>query len=172
MFVGILVGVFVGVSAGVGVQARIVTWFVVAPDTERVPSMPLALILSAKTWSLEVQAGAVSSTLPVQVSVPLPLAPSVVTGLPLWVQGTAVGVPPVQVGKSGHGTVFATARLVMLLLGSRFRTEKVHANMLPAATDPTGQVLVSAIPTGSKTPSVPALLLLAKVVVVRDVLLG
>ena len=43
---------------------------------------------------LDPQGGAVSSTLPVQVSVAVPLAPSVVTGLPPWVQTVDVVGPP------------------------------------------------------------------------------
>src|SRR5437773_365916 len=80
------------------------------------------------------QAGAISSTLPVQVSVAVPLAPSVVTGLPPWLQAVDVVVPP------GKGTVFVTERLMTVLAGSRFVTENVHENGVPGASGSDGQV--------------------------------
>ena len=84
----------------------------------------------------EPQGGATSSTAPVQVSVAVPLAPSVVTGLPPWVQTWDVVVPP------GNGTVFVTARLTTVLAGSRFVTENVHWNGVPGASGSAGQVFV------------------------------
>src|ERR1700693_3061340 len=91
---------------------------------------------------LDPHAGAVSLTLPVQVSVAVPLGPSVVTGLPLWLQTVDVVGPP------GKGTWLATARLMTLLAGagSRFVTENVHVNPLPGATGSEGQVFVIARP--------------------------
>src|SRR5260221_501260 len=83
---------------------------------------------------LKPQAGAVSLTVPVQVSVAVPLAPSVVTGLPLWLHGVDVVVPP------GNGTVFVTARLMTVLPGSRFVTENVHEKALRGGTGSDGQV--------------------------------
>jgi hypothetical protein len=53
-----------------------------------------------------VQAGAVSVTLPVQVSVAEPFGPSVVTGLPPWLQETAVVTPSEQLVVQGN--VFVT----------------------------------------------------------------
>ena len=85
---------------------------------------------------LEPQGGAISSTLPVQVSVAVPLAPSVVTGLPPWLHGVDVVVPP------GNGTVFVTERLMTVLPGSRFVTENVHVNGVPGACGSDGQVFV------------------------------
>jgi hypothetical protein len=79
--------------------------------------MPEALISSEKKLCVAPQGGAVSLTLPVQVSVAVPFGPSVVTGVPApgpWRQGTAVVVPP------GKGTVFVTERPVTLKAGSRF----------------------------------------------------
>jgi hypothetical protein len=69
-----------------------------------------------------------------QVSVAVPLAPSVVTGLPLWLQRVDVVVPP------GNGTVFVTERLMTVLPGSRFVTENVHWNGVPGASGSDGQV--------------------------------
>jgi hypothetical protein len=72
--------------------------------------------------SVAAQAGAVSVTLPLQVSVAVPLGPSVVTGaggVP-WLQGVAVVVPPVHVGGLGQGTVFETESPVTLLTASLF----------------------------------------------------
>jgi hypothetical protein len=69
-----------------------------------------------------------------QVSVAVPLAPSVVTGFPPWVQTVDVVVPP------GNGTVFVTARLMTVLAGSRFVTENVHWNGVPGASALDGQV--------------------------------
>src|SRR6185369_16854697 len=66
------------------------------------------------------QAGAVSFTAPVQLSVAVPFGPSVVTGLPPWLHGVDVVVPP------GNGTVFVTATLITLLSGFRFETLNVH----------------------------------------------
>src|SRR5260221_12231897 len=83
---------------------------------------------------LKPQAGAVSLTVPVQVSVAVPLAPSVVTGLPLWLHGVDVVVPP------GNGTVFVTARLMTVLPGSRFVTENVHEKALTGGTRSGGEV--------------------------------
>jgi hypothetical protein len=60
------------------------------------------------------QAGAVSLTLPVQVSVAVFFGPSVVTGLLPWLQGVDTAEPP------GNGTVFVTATLITLLSGFRF----------------------------------------------------
>src|SRR5260221_27235 len=71
------------------------------------------------------QGGATSSTLPVQVSVAVPLAPSVVTGLPPWLQTWDVVVPP------GNGTVFVTATLITRFPGSRFETLNVHTIAAP-----------------------------------------
>src|SRR5258706_13503184 len=85
---------------------------------------------------LDPQGGATSSTLPMQVSVAVPLAPSVVTGLPPWVQTCDVVVPP------GNGTVFVTERLMTELAGSRFVTENVHWNGVPGASGSDGQVFV------------------------------
>src|SRR6266446_8131410 len=85
---------------------------------------------------LDPQGGATSSTAPMQVSVAVPLAPSVVTGLPPWVQTWDVVVPP------GNGTVFVTERLMTVLAGSRFVTENVHWNGVPGASGLDGQVLV------------------------------
>jgi hypothetical protein len=79
--------------------------------------MPEALISSEKKLCDPPQGGAVSSTLPVQVSVAVPFGPSTVTGVPApapWRQGTAVVGPP------GKGTVFVTERPVTALAGSRF----------------------------------------------------
>src|SRR5258706_6282873 len=86
---------------------------------------------------LKPQAGAVSLTVPVQVSVAVPLAPSVVTGLPLWLHGVDVVVPP------GNGTVFVTARLMTVLPGSRFVTENVHVNAVPGATGSEDEVFLT-----------------------------
>ncbi len=83
---------------------------------------------------LDPQGGATSSTAPMQVSVAVPLAPSVVTGLPPWVQTWDVVVPP------GNGTVFVTERLMTVLPGSRFVTENVHWNGVPGASGSDGQV--------------------------------
>jgi hypothetical protein len=80
------------------------------------------------------QAGAVSLTVPVQVSVAVPLAPSVVTGLPPWLQTVDVVGPP------GNGTWLVTARLTTVLFGSRFVTENVHWNALRGGTGSEGQV--------------------------------
>ena len=85
------------------------------------------------------QAGAVSLTLPVQVSVVVPLGPSVATGLPPWLHGVDVVGPP------GNGTVLVTARLVTLKSGSRFLTENVHVMPLPGDAQ-TGQLFVVAKP--------------------------
>src|SRR5260221_363895 len=74
---------------------------------------------------LDPQGGATSSTLPMQVSVAVPLAPSVVTGLPPWVQTCDVVVPP------GNGTVFVTERLMTVLSGFRFWTLNVHVIAAP-----------------------------------------
>src|SRR5438552_13993025 len=83
---------------------------------------------------LDPQGGATSLTAPVQVSVAVPLAPSVVTGLPPWLQTVDVVVPP------GKGTVFVTERLMTVLAGSRFVTENVHENGVPGASGSDGQV--------------------------------
>src|SRR5204863_9125508 len=83
---------------------------------------------------LDPQGGATSLTAPVQVSVAFPLAPSVVTGLPPWLQTVGVVVPP------GKGTVFVTGRLMTVLAGSRFVTENVHENGVPGASGSDGQV--------------------------------
>jgi hypothetical protein len=75
------------------------------------------LISSEKKLCDAPQGGAVSSTLPVQVSVAVPFGPSVVTGTPApgpWRQGTPVVVPP------GKGTVFVTVSPVTLKDGSKF----------------------------------------------------
>src|SRR5437016_5484552 len=74
VFVGVLVGVLVGVFVGVGVQAKTLGEFVVPPDTGRLilVSVPLALTLSVKKASAPPQGGAVSSMLPLQVSVAVP----------------------------------------------------------------------------------------------------
>src|SRR5438105_3697161 len=79
------------------------------------------------------QAGAISSTLPVQVSVAVPLAPSVVTGLPPWLHGVDVVVPP------GNGTVFVTVTLITSLSGFRFETLNVHTIAAPGDAN-VGQV--------------------------------
>jgi hypothetical protein len=112
----VLVGVSVGVLVGVGVQARRFGEFVVLPDTGLLilVSVPLALTLSVKKASDPPQGGAVSSMLPVQVSVAVPLSPSVVTGLPPWLQGTATVAPP------GKGTWLVTSRLMTVPALSRF----------------------------------------------------
>jgi hypothetical protein len=123
--VGVLVGVFVGVlvGVGVGVQAAIST------DPDALPlmlsagipaSLPDTLSSSWKKTSVEVQAGVVSSMVPVHVSVAVLSAPSVVTGLAPWLQATGV------VGPAGNGTVFVTARLMTPCWSSWFWTEKVH----------------------------------------------
>jgi len=107
----------VGVFVGVGVQERTLTLLVVLPDTGRLlpVSVALAATLSWKMMSCDgSQGGAVSCTLPVQVSVAPPLGPRVVTGLPPWEHWTATAVPP------GKGTVLVTARLMTLNAGSRF----------------------------------------------------
>ena len=73
--------------------------------------------ISSEKKLCDASQGAVSSTLPVQVSVALPFGPRVVTGVPApgpWRQGTATGVP------SGKGTVFVTWRPATLKVGSRF----------------------------------------------------
>ena len=105
--VGVSVGPPVGVSVGVGVQAKTLGEFVVLADTGRPArvSVALAATLSVMKVSAPEQAGAVSVKLPVQVSAALPLGPRAVTGVPLWLQGTAEAVPP------GYGTVFVTDRL-------------------------------------------------------------
>ncbi len=107
---GVRVRPAVGVVAGVGVQAKTLGEFVVLDDTGRPArvSVAPAATLSVMKVSLPVQAGAVSFKLPVQVSVALPFGPRTVTGLPLWLQGTAEAVPP------GYGTVFVTDRLMTL----------------------------------------------------------
>jgi hypothetical protein len=90
------VGVLVGVPLGVGVQAGIRT----APDPELndgevVPeSLPEASISSVKKEIVAWQAGAVSSTLPSQMSPEVPFGCSVVTGFSPILQGTAVGELP------------------------------------------------------------------------------
>ena len=74
------------------------------------------MISSEKKLCVALQ-GAVSSTLPVQVSVPVPYGPRVVTGVPApgpCMHWTATGVPP------GEGTVFVTERPVTPKAGSRF----------------------------------------------------
>ena len=79
--------------------------------------MPEASISSEKKLCVAPQGGAVSSTLPMQVSVELPFGPSAVTGEPApgpWRHWTATGVPP------GKGTVFVTERPLTLKAGSRF----------------------------------------------------
>jgi hypothetical protein len=94
-----------------------------------------------KLW-LAPHGGAVSSTLPWQVSVAEPNGPSAVTGLPApgpWRQGTADVVPP------GEGTVFVTLRPVTLKAGSRFWTTNVHVKMAPGAADG-GQLLETPMP--------------------------
>ncbi len=108
--VGVRVGPAVGVIPGVGVHAKTLGEFVVLADTGRPArvSVALAATLSVMKVSLPAQAGAISLKLPVQVSVALPFGPRVVTGLPLWLQGTAETVPP------GNGTVFVTDRLMTL----------------------------------------------------------
>ncbi len=94
--VGVSVGLAVGVIAGVGVQAKTLGEFVVLADTGRpMPvSVPPAATRSVMKVSLKPQAGAVSLRLPVQLSIALPFGPSVVTGLPFWLQGAAEVVPP------------------------------------------------------------------------------
>src|SRR5260221_12949 len=82
-----------------------------------------------------------------QVSVAVPLAPSVVTGLPPWVQTCDVVVPP------GNGTVFVTARLMTLLAGSRFATVNVHSKAGPGAAN-VGHVLEIANPVVTWIPLV------------------
>jgi hypothetical protein len=107
VFVGVLVGVFVGV--GVGVQAAISTDPEALPETRRagIPaSLPIALISSSNSVSVEPQAGAVSLIEPEQVSVRDRMGPRLVTGTPFWLQLTAVVGPP------GKGTVLVTARLM------------------------------------------------------------
>src|SRR5258706_6288097 len=74
---------------------------------------------------LGLQGGAASSTVPVQVSVAVPFGPSVVTGLPPWLHGVDVVVPP------GNGTVFVTATLITLLSGFRFWTLNVQTIAAP-----------------------------------------
>jgi hypothetical protein len=79
--------------------------------------MAEASISSVKKLCVALQGGAVSSTLPMQVSVAVPFGPSVVTGVPApapckhW---TGTAVPP------GKGTVFVTERPVTLKAGSKF----------------------------------------------------
>jgi hypothetical protein len=111
VLVGVSVGVFVGVSVGVGVGVhaaiRTVPEALLATFSPGTPaSTPDALISSVKKICWAPQAGVVSVTLPVQVSVGLPSAPSAVTGEPPWVQSTEDVVPP------GKGTVLVTARLL------------------------------------------------------------
>src|SRR5258706_75669 len=96
---------------------------------------------------LKPQAGAVSLTVPVQVSVAVPLAPSVVTGLPPWLHGGEVVVPP------GNGTVFVTATLITLLSGFRFETLNVHVIAAPGAAN-VGHVLEIANPVVTWMPLV------------------
>src|SRR5258706_3961614 len=74
---------------------------------------------------LGLQGGAASSTVPVQLSVAVPFGPSVVTGLPPWLQGVDDVVPP------GNGTVFVTATLITLLSGFRFWTLNVQTIAAP-----------------------------------------
>src|SRR5258706_160080 len=93
------------------------------------------------------QGGATSSTAPVQVSVAVPLAPSVVTGLPPWLQTVDVVVPP------GNGTVFVTATLITLLSGSRFDTVNVHTIAAPGDAN-VGHVLEIANPVVTWIPLV------------------
>jgi hypothetical protein len=80
--------------------------------------------------------------------------------------GTVVG-HSLGPGASGSGIVFETTRPVTGSVGSRFTIVKVHVTGRPVR-----QVLVDTIPRGTRIFSVPTLPLLARVVVVRDVLLG
>src|SRR5438309_86421 len=106
---------------------------------------------------LDPQGGAVSSTLPVQVSVAVPLAPSVVTGLPPWLHAVDVVVPP------GYGTVFVTATLITLLSG--FRLETLNVQMIAAPGDAkVGQVFEIPNPVVTWMPLVRGLLLSVKTV--------
>src|SRR2546427_577385 len=91
--------------------------------------------------------GAISSTAPMQVSVAVPLAPSVVTGLPPWLHGVDVVVPP------GNGTVFVTATLITLLSGFRFETLNVHTIAAPGDAK-VGHVLEIANPVVTWIPLV------------------
>src|SRR5258708_13731355 len=91
------------------------------------------------------QGGAVSLTLPVQLSVAVPLGPSVVTGLPPWLHGTDVVVPP------GNGTVFVTATLITLLSGFRFETLNVQTIAAPGDAQ-VGQVFETPNPSVTRSP--------------------
>src|SRR5258706_282237 len=82
-----------------------------------------------------------------QVSVAVPLAPSVVTGLPPWVQTWDVVVPP------GNGTVFVTATLITLLSGFRFETLNVQTIAAPGDAN-VGHVLEIATPVVTWIPLV------------------
>src|SRR5439155_697343 len=103
------------------------------------------------------QSGATSSTLPVHVSVAVPLAPSVVTGLPPWLHGVDVVVPP------GNGTVFVTATLITLLSGFRFETLNVHVIAAPGDAN-VGHVLEIAKPVVTWMPLVRGVFLSVKTV--------
>jgi hypothetical protein len=77
---------------------------------------------------LEVQAGALWVTVPVQVCVALPFAPSAVTGTPPWLQATATGAPlpaPQGTVPPTQGKVSVTVRLAAGLV-EPFVTEKSH----------------------------------------------
>jgi len=120
VFVGVFDGVFVGVRVGVGlcvpvgvmvgVQAAMMTDADALPKTGNCPpwSMPEASISSLRKAVDPEQGGAVSSTLPLQVSAPFaaPKVPRTGTAVLPCMHGTATGVPP------GKGTVFVTWRLV------------------------------------------------------------
>ncbi len=151
VFVGVTVGVGVAVAApvgvlvavplGVGVQGGIWTAPRLELDTgEFVPeSVPKASISSTKMEVIvALQAGAVSSALPSQVSPGVRYGCSVDTGVPPMLQGTTVGELP-------WGVLVTTSPMTGLA-GSRFRTMNVHVKVAPGVMNPLGQVLVTAIP--------------------------
>ncbi len=109
---------------------------------------------------------------PPQVSPGLPRGWSAVTGVPAGnSQGMDTGrLPPT----GGKGTVFATARVMTVLTGSRFWTVYEHVNEAPGGSKE-GQVLVIARPVvtlgiGTFVPA--ALVLAPRVTVVRELVLG
>ncbi len=78
-------------------QARIFGEFVVLDDTgsPNAWSVPVTETLSVRNVSPDVlQGGAVSVIVPVQLSVPLPVGPRVVTATPPCMQGTELIGPP------------------------------------------------------------------------------
>ena len=61
--------------------------------------------------------------------------------------------PPVQVGGSGHGTVFVTERPVTELAVSWFATVKLQLKETPATWALVGQVLVTPMPAAPEAPA-------------------